>query len=318
MNASRISPAVCPVVVVIPVFHRPRTVLDALESVLGQTARPRRALVVDDGSTDDTGSSVEAWIARRDATDLVQLLRGSHGGAARARNLGLAAAGDAPYVAFLDSDDLWPEDFLERTSLALSEDPTAIEASCDRERTSASRGVVVDSLAALAQDATAWLFEQDAGVLSCSLLRTDAVRALGGFPDDLRTGHDTALLLPLSTRGPWRHCPGAPVTFRRGVARERGEHDHIRRGHADYKRQWALVLERFVSEQGGTAVLPAALVRRELARRWSQAARQLLRAGRLPEARACFKRSAAWQPHPKTLLRLGLAHLRRGRSRGRP
>ena len=44
---------------IIPVFNRPRAVLEALDSVLAQTLPPAKLVVVDDGSADETATRVE-------------------------------------------------------------------------------------------------------------------------------------------------------------------------------------------------------------------------------------------------------------------
>lgn len=92
--------------VIIPTYNRAHTVLDAVDSVLGQRFGDLELIVVDDGSTDDTAVRLAAVADRR-----LRCIRGRHAGVSAARNLGVAhAAGEL--VAFLDSDDLWHQDKL--------------------------------------------------------------------------------------------------------------------------------------------------------------------------------------------------------------
>lgn len=81
----------------------------AIDSVLAQTFRDVELIVVDDGSSDDTPRKLEELYGPR-----IRLIR-IEGRAEKssARNVGWKAAG-APLVAFLDSDDLWLPDKLER------------------------------------------------------------------------------------------------------------------------------------------------------------------------------------------------------------
>ncbi len=95
--------------VVIPTRNRAAIVERAVLSALAQTARPCEVVVIDDASTDDTAGRLERY-----AGDGVRVLRvPERGGGSRARNLGIEAArGD--WVAFLDSDDEWRPQKLER------------------------------------------------------------------------------------------------------------------------------------------------------------------------------------------------------------
>jgi glycosyltransferase involved in cell wall biosynthesis len=101
--------------VVIPVYNGERFLAQAIESVLGQTWREVEVIVVDDGSGDHSGE-----IARRFAP--VRCLRQDNAGQAAARNRGAAAA-TGRFLAFLDADDLWLEDKLERQLAAFRAAP---------------------------------------------------------------------------------------------------------------------------------------------------------------------------------------------------
>lgn len=95
--------------VVIPTYERAAVLPRAVESVLGQSYGAWELLVVDDGSTDDTGILMEQYRDPR-----VRYLRQPvNRGVSAARNRGLREArGD--WVALLDSDDEWMPEKLER------------------------------------------------------------------------------------------------------------------------------------------------------------------------------------------------------------
>lgn len=103
--------------VVIPVHNRKQLVPRAVESVLSQTRPPEEIIVVDDGSTDGTAAAVVDRFAG------VRCLRQERrSGVSAARNRGVVAAtGD--WIAFLDSDDEWLPEKLERQLAALTESP---------------------------------------------------------------------------------------------------------------------------------------------------------------------------------------------------
>jgi glycosyltransferase involved in cell wall biosynthesis len=93
--------------VILPVFDRAGSVARAIASVLAQSYRPVELILVDDGSTDGTAEILEAY------RSVATILRQANGGAYAARNLALRhAAGEL--VAFIDSDDAWLPDKLER------------------------------------------------------------------------------------------------------------------------------------------------------------------------------------------------------------
>lgn len=93
--------------VIIPTYNRCRLVREAINSVLAQSFTDFELLVIDDGSTDDTAEMVKTINDER-----CRYFYKSNGGVASARNMGLMKAG-GEYVAFLDSDDLWPKEYLE-------------------------------------------------------------------------------------------------------------------------------------------------------------------------------------------------------------
>jgi glycosyltransferase involved in cell wall biosynthesis len=94
--------------VVIPTFDRRPFVLEAIRSVLEQTVDDLEVVVVDDGSTDGTLEAVEGVADPR-----VRCVRKEHSGIAATRNRGLAES-RGRFVAFLDSDDLWVPEKLEK------------------------------------------------------------------------------------------------------------------------------------------------------------------------------------------------------------
>ena len=96
--------------VIIPVYNSERYVEECVKSILAQTYSNLEIIVVDDGSTDES-SMVCDKVAKTDTRMLVFHL--PNGGVAKARNFGLDQA-KGKYVAFVDSDDIVEENFIER------------------------------------------------------------------------------------------------------------------------------------------------------------------------------------------------------------
>lgn len=88
--------------VIIPAYNAEAFILETLDSVAASTGVRVRAIVTDDGSTDQTAARVEQWAAAHDMPTI--LLRRPNGGIAMARNEAINEA-SAPWIAFLDADD---------------------------------------------------------------------------------------------------------------------------------------------------------------------------------------------------------------------
>ena len=87
---------------IIPVHNRPALLREAVASVLAQTYRPIEIIIVNDGSTDETGSEAEALASSHPE---VRTIHRKNGGPGAARETGrLAARGE--FIQYLDSDDL--------------------------------------------------------------------------------------------------------------------------------------------------------------------------------------------------------------------
>lgn len=94
--------------VIIPTYNGQYIIVKTVESVLDQSKQDLEVdIVVDDGSSDDTRGVVEIFNDSR-----VRYFYKTNGGAASARNFGLSKT-MGEYVAFLDSDNFWPENYLE-------------------------------------------------------------------------------------------------------------------------------------------------------------------------------------------------------------
>jgi glycosyltransferase involved in cell wall biosynthesis len=92
--------------IIIPTYNRAGMVAGAIESALGQTYPNKEVIVVDDGSDDETAAIVKNY------PSVIYIVQ-PHAGQAAARNGGWKQA-KGTYIATLDSDDVWQDDFLER------------------------------------------------------------------------------------------------------------------------------------------------------------------------------------------------------------
>jgi glycosyltransferase involved in cell wall biosynthesis len=86
--------------VIIPTFNRSKLVVNAIQSVLCQTYRDYEIIVVDDGSTDNTGEVLTPFM------DRIRYVSQANLGASAAKNRGLQLA-KGKWISILDSDDFW-------------------------------------------------------------------------------------------------------------------------------------------------------------------------------------------------------------------
>ena len=123
--------------VMIPAYNAAATIAGTVESVIAQTIQDFEIICVDDGSTDATLAIVKKF------GDRVRLIEQANSGPAAARNNG-ARHSSGEYLAFLDADDVWMPQFLERSVAALDGDHSMSLAYCNCALAD-SEGVPIDT-----------------------------------------------------------------------------------------------------------------------------------------------------------------------------
>ena len=101
--------------VIIPIYNGSATIDRALKSVFDQTFAHYEIVICDDGSTDDTPSVLAKY------GDKIRVVRQPNRGLPAARNSGIRAS-SGEYVAFLDDDDEWLPQMIERCAAVLDQD----------------------------------------------------------------------------------------------------------------------------------------------------------------------------------------------------
>jgi glycosyltransferase involved in cell wall biosynthesis len=105
--------------IVIPLYNKGKEIGRALNSILGQSYPGYEIIVVNDGSTDDGPDIVQQFSDER-----IRLISQANGGAAVARNRGIAEA-KYEYISFLDADDEWKPDYLDTVRSLIAGFPDA-------------------------------------------------------------------------------------------------------------------------------------------------------------------------------------------------
>ncbi|KAE8764401.1 glycosyltransferase family 2 protein [Georgenia thermotolerans] len=104
---------VAPVTVVVPYFNAADSIARALDSVVAQSVPPAEIVVVDDGSDAEDAQRLRRMLASGRYGPVRLIALGENSGPSAARNAGWDAAGQ-PFIAFLDADDSWHPEKLQR------------------------------------------------------------------------------------------------------------------------------------------------------------------------------------------------------------
>jgi glycosyltransferase involved in cell wall biosynthesis len=229
--------------VIIPYYNRARFIDECLASVFAQTRPADEIIVVDDASEAAQRRHLDRYLP------LIRIVDQQHnGGVSSARNAGIrAASGD--WIAFNDSDDTWAADKLATQIEFVTRHPD-----CDGVHTAISV-VREDGRVSVSQPVEprltleAALHDNIIRVQSL-LIKSKAVRAIGGFDERLRCCEDDDFSIRLAAAGYNIDFLPAPLTSMR-----RGNYDHL---FGDWR--------RVVTAKAKVAMRHRALLEREIGR----------------------------------------------------
>ncbi|WP_168198639.1 glycosyltransferase [Nesterenkonia sp. NBAIMH1] len=246
---------------------------EALGSVALQTRQPLEVIVVDDGAEDP--AAIERAAA---AVPRARIIHRRAAGVSAARNVGAAAArGDL--LVFLDDDDRWAPERLERQAEALASHPEAAASYCGMRSIDEHGQVVADADQRQVPDALS-IARRSVGIILPNLMvRRSALIAAGGFHAGMRMAEDLDLILRLAQLGRFVCVPEALVDYRAHASNTTGRHRELVAGI-----DRVLQLHLGLAEDAGREELAAALreslqknrrfawwgAARAARRRWSQ------------------------------------------------
>jgi glycosyltransferase involved in cell wall biosynthesis len=202
------------VTIIIPSYNSAHYLPDALDSCFAQTYKHIEVIVVDDGSTDDPRAVVAKYPG-------VRFIRRENGGIAAARNTGIAAA-SGEYLQFLDADDTLHPAKLEQCIAAMTPDTTVVYTDYEIR--------TPDMSAPYANQRPNWHMPEGGKeimlpallkqisvpfVPGCAFLRSDAVRRVGGFYNDVRFVEDFPFWIKMAASGAvFRYVPEKLYLYR--------------------------------------------------------------------------------------------------------
>lgn len=191
--------------VIIPTYNRAHCLARAIDSVLRQTFADFELIVVDDGSKDNTRELLEGY------GDRIQAIYQSNQGVSTARNTGLKRA-RGELVAFLDSDDEWLAQKLERQVKFIDQHPEVSFVAClgdcyepDGSFNGTDEHCPPEYAAYQQPDVhqqfLTFLYSPFPQNMSRYMFRLDALRELGGFDRSLHGSEDWEMFLRLLQNG---------------------------------------------------------------------------------------------------------------------
>jgi GT2 family glycosyltransferase len=191
-----------PVAVIIPVYNGKKYLGETIESVLRQTVPPAEIFVIDDGSSDGSAELARSF------GPAITVVERANAGVCATRNFGASLA-KSKWLAFLDQDDLWEPENLERQAAAIAQHPEAEFCYADRrilyvsvaDDGSESRTAIAETKAPPAAEMQGVLLDRCPFTPCSALIRRDPFLAVGGFDTKHSGAEDWDLWLRLSAHG---------------------------------------------------------------------------------------------------------------------
>lgn len=184
----------CDVSVIIPNYNRTTSLRRAILSVSKQTILPKEVLVIDDGSDEDTVEyvrDVATEFARFFPVELIII--DSNRGANYCRNRGIDSA-RCNYLAFLDSDDMWFPEKLEKQIACIEKaklaDARPVLSATGRYRVSSQGKIVARQYGVMKFTSYNIRRSNFIGTLSSVIVEKCAARRIDGFDETLRACQD--------------------------------------------------------------------------------------------------------------------------------
>jgi len=196
------------VAVVIPLYNGARWIRDTLASVRNQQHAPAEIVVVDDGSSDDAPQMAAA-------VEGVRVLSNPGQGVGEARQFGFVNT-SAPFVAFLDQDDLWHPAHLRELLRALREHPACVAAVSDEHAFSSAAELSFPDLRYDPARFNPWDTAPlpPASTPGAVLLRRAALEQVGGWSTQFEESSDVHTWLRLSADRPFVRTGATTLAYR--------------------------------------------------------------------------------------------------------
>jgi glycosyltransferase involved in cell wall biosynthesis len=190
--------------IITPTYNREAFLPAAIESVLAQSYKEFELIIVDDGSTDNSRELINAYA---DKDPRVKYLYQENQRQSVARNYALSIAkGD--FICFLDSDNYWPHDKLEKSLKAFEQHPEAdiVYGDCitiDEQGNELHR----NNMRRYSGSIAALLLKDNFVSMNTTMTRRKCFNEMGGMSGKRRVADDYDLWLKFSARYRFQYIP---------------------------------------------------------------------------------------------------------------
>ncbi len=198
--------------VIIPTYNYGRFIGEAIEGVLSQTLPAAEIIVVDDGSVDETAAEVAKF------GDRVRYIRQENAGVCAARNNGVANS-TGEFIAFLDADDIWEPEKLEKQLAKFAEDEEIGLVHCGMREFDSETGETVamhleGGEGNVADDLLLWEKPVIIGPGGTIVVTREAFNKAGGFDTEMKVGEDWDFCYRVARKYKVGFVPEALVNYR--------------------------------------------------------------------------------------------------------
>lgn len=202
--------------VVIPLFNKEKFIIQCLDSIFTQISKVDEVIIVDDGSSDNSYMLVEQYIAKNSISNIV-LTKQNNSGVSVARNLGISLSTHS-YIAFLDADDQWEDNYIYEIKKLIKQYPSAIAYSTSHYINNINgklwkKTVLPKGFSGIIKNF--YISSKKLSILNSSktIIRADIIKSINGFPEGITNGEDLFIWMELARKGNIAHINLPLVTI---------------------------------------------------------------------------------------------------------
>jgi glycosyltransferase involved in cell wall biosynthesis len=261
--------------VIIPSYNRAEMLDISVTSVLEQSFTDFEILIIDDGSKDNTKEKVESFNDAR-----IKYIYKKNGGVSSARNAGIDNS-SGEFIAFLDDDDCWPADYLEKIMAVMDKDKDIGLAYCKTVFVKDGQIKKTDDVRrCFSGDITEKLFQMSSIWPSAVFVRKCIVKDTR-FDLSLTVAEDSDFFLRLSV--------GIKCLFVDSLTVQRNDTSQSLSKSFNCAR--ILVLERFYYKLGGDKIISAKIAARKLGKAYYSASKKQIKAKSYTSAKYLLRKA---------------------------